>query len=1091
MPPLAPTRSPASRGGVRQLRPSWVGGAPAVPWGPFLTPETHMSLQLVRAAGLVLVPIALGALGPRVATAQATGSVRGRVIETGSQRPVTDAQVSVVGTAIGAITNAAGEYVIANVPAGAQQVRVRRIGFQATTQAVTVTSGATVRADFTISQSAAQLDQVVVTGTAGAVERRTVGNSITQLDVADLTRTNSVQSVNEVLQGKTPGVTILPGSGAAGTAGEIRIRGASSVSGYAPVVFIDGVRYNISDLGGFSATGGGTAGLAQSAQVTSALNWLNPNDIESIEVVKGPAAATLYGAEAANGVIQIITKKGSRGQQRLSWSGRAERGRQDWSAQPADNYTTCDAARVSARTVVAGDSIPTWPGCQSVPLNTILTGNPLMDDPRALREGDLSRLSLSLRGGGDRYTLYLSGDRDTEQGVFRNNDQSRTSVRSNFGFNPTDKLEFQVNVNWIDGRVRLPIQDESANGLLLSSVRGNPGRITYLAPGEEGWRNIGPDGANRYRNFTESDRLTLGGTANFNPFRWWRNRGTVGVDNTTTQAQLLFLPGEISAAQDPDASGGASLRRTQQQQVLTLQYNGDLVFDPTPSINSTTSIGSQVIANQSERLQGSGFGLGAPDVTLIDLAQRSTGAETYSEQNTVGYYVQQQFGFKDRLFLTGALRADDHSSFGTNFDLIVYPKLSASYVISDEPAAKGFLNRVGVNSLKLRSAWGQAGRAPAPFSAIQTYTVDRVTLGATTGSAARTSSYGNPDLRAEKGNEIEFGFEASAFADRVGADFTFYNKTTSDMLQFVSVAPSTGFISSRQTNLGEVNNRGVELSLFGSPLDKRNLRWESRVNFSTNRNELVTFGLPGKVLESAGTQPYGTVQQHRPGYPLGGFWVTPPLRCGVDALAPNAATSGPNACGNLRGAPQLTSTGAAIFNPGDTARRYLGPSAPTREIGFSNTFTFFRVLRLYGLLDYKGGFSVYNFQERNRCQSNDNCWRVNNPAARFPRTASDTILARELQVYRNAAVSPEWIQKGDFIKLREVSLSLDVPPRLVSRIGGQTMSLTFSGRNLGLWSDYEGADPEVSSYGGRNFVRVDAYAAPAARRFTAAVNIQY
>jgi hypothetical protein len=369
--------------------------------------------------------------------------------------------------------------------------------------------------------------------------------------------------------------------------------------------------------------------------------------------------------------------------------------------------------------------------------------------------------------------------------------------------------------------------------------------------------------------------------------------------------------------------------------------------------------------------------------------------------------------------------------------------------------------------------------------------VDRVTLGAATGSAARTASYGNPDLKPEKGEEIELGFEASAVRDRLGLDFTVFSRTTRDMLQSVSVAPSTGFISSQWTNLGEVNNRGLELALFGSPVDLRRFRWESRLNFSAGRNELVAFGVPGLTVATSGTQPYGTVQQHREGYPLGGFWVTPPLRCGVDPVAASAATSGANACRWNQGEAQLTTAGAAIFNPGDSARRYIGPSTPTRELGFSNTFTLFRTFRIYALLDYKGGFNVFNLQERNRCQAHDNCLRLNDPSARFPQTAADSIRNREFAVYRNASISPEWIQKGDFVKLREVSLTVDVPRRLVTRSGAQSMSFIVSARNLGLWTDYEGTDPEVNSYGGRNFVRVDAYATPMVRRLSAAVNIQY
>jgi hypothetical protein len=212
----------------------------------------------------------------------------------------------------------------------------------------------------------------------------------------------------------------------------------------------------------------------------------------------------------------------------------------------------------------------------------------------------------------------------------------------------------------------------------------------------------------------------------------------------------------------------------------------------------------------------------------------------------------------------------------------------------------------------------------------------------------------------------------------------------------------------------------------------------------------------------------------------------------VDPVAASAATTGNNACRYNQGEAQLTTAGAAIFNPGDTARRYMGSSIPTREIGLSNTFTLFRNFRVYALLDYKGGFNVFNFQERNRCQTaNDNCERVNDPRARFPQTPADTILNRELAVYRSASTSPEWIQDGDFIKLREVSLSVDIPQRFLRMTRTRSASLVFSGRNLALWSKYEGVDPEVNSYGGRNFVRVDAYAAPMMRRFSAAINATF
>jgi TonB-linked SusC/RagA family outer membrane protein len=1009
--------------------------------------------------------------------AEAQGTIRGRVTDAATNRPLADVQIMVAGSQMGGLTGANGEYVVVNVPVGSRELVVRRLGYTRQSRTVTVAQGAEVRADFALAVSASQLDQIVVTGTGGAVEKKTLGNSISTIDAAEITARNTVTNVSELLQGKAPGLSVLPGSGAPGTAGEIRIRGASSLSGYAPVVFIDGIRMNIADLGQFAATGAGTAGLAQSSQVTSLLNNLNPNDIESVEVIKGPAAATLYGADAANGVIQIITKKGSRGQQKLQWTMRGERGVNQYNLLPDDNYTTCDAAKQAA-TVSATNLAPLWPGCRGVPVNTVITDNPMTRDPRAIRDGNLARTSLSMRGGGDRFAFYVAGDRTTEQGTFRNSDNANTAIRSNFNFTPNEKSDLALNVNYQEGRTRLPIQDESANGLLLSARRGLAGRTSLFTSTaadsalNAGWRTITPARANNYRNFTDYQRYTMGVTGNYAPVSWFRNRLTVGFDRTITQAQLLFLPGDIDVGQDPDAATGANLRRTPTRDLLTLDYAG-IVNKTVGRYALTTTFGSQIVSDQSSVLSATGVGIGAPDVTLVNLLQRSVGGESFSENNSVGYFVQQQVGWNDRLFLTGAVRADDHSSFGTNFDLIVYPKFSVSYVLSDEPALQDRLRSLKVNTFKFRSAWGQAGRAPGAFSAPQTYTVDRVTLGTATGSAIRTAAFGNPDLKPERGEELEVGADIAMFDERIGIDFTYYNKKTTDMLQAVSVPPSSGFISTQLTNLGAVRNSGIELGLTGKVIQRSNLSWDSRLNIATNTNELLSFGIPGRIVETPGGQAYGSVQQHRVGFPLGGYWVTPPLRA-------------------ADGSALLTTTGAAQFPLGDTARRYIGPSTPTLEWNWANTFTVFKYFRVYALLDAKRGHYIFNLQERNRCQAaNDNCARVNDPRARFPQTAADTVLFKELAVYRSTSVSPEWIEPADFIKLRELSISMDLPQRWLRATKASTASFTISGRNLAIWSDYSGVDPEVNSYGGRNFVRVDAYAMPMMRRWTAAMNLTF
>ncbi|HUF27478.1 MAG TPA: TonB-dependent receptor plug domain-containing protein, partial [Gemmatimonadaceae bacterium] len=485
----------------------------------------------LRTAALLIAGGALVAAVPEALFAQATGTIRGRVVETRTQRPMSDVRVTVTGTRLGALTGATGEFVISNVPAGSRVVRAQFIGYRAVDQTVDVPVGNVVRAEFALDAAAIQLSEIVVTGSPVAAERRTLGNAVTTLDVAELSSKSTVANVTELLQSKTPGVQILPNSGAPGTASEIRVRGAGSLSGYAPVVFIDGIRYNIESLGNFNPTGAGLAGQAQSSQVTSALNFISPNDIESIEVIKGPAAATLYGAEAAGGVIQIITKKGTRGEQSVRWTARYERGESDWHLASPVNYTTCDAAKMALPN--------SWPGCVGRQLNEILVDEPMRRDPNALRAGTVEKMSLSLRGGGDRYSYYLSGDRDDEQGVFFNSFNTRKSLRGNFTLAPSDEVDVQVMTGYIRGDLRLPYQDESAGSLLLSATRGRPGNVVQDT---SGWGTIRPERSNLYNNTTRSDRFTLGSTVTYRPVTWFTNRLTAGLDFTSSLAQLVSGP---------------------------------------------------------------------------------------------------------------------------------------------------------------------------------------------------------------------------------------------------------------------------------------------------------------------------------------------------------------------------------------------------------------------------------------------------------------------------------------------------------------------------------------------------------------------
>lgn len=999
----------------------------------------------------LFVLAALAGIAPAALAQQGTGTVRGRIMDASTRQPVVGAQVQIVGTAQGAVTDDAGQYMIPGVSAGEQRVRVRRVGYAPLERPVTLRAGQALTENFDLSTAATNLDAVVVTGTAGATSMRTVGNAITKLDVEDITKKSNVLNVTEILQARSPGVQILPNSGTPGAAADIRIRGASSFIGNAPVFYIDGVRYSTESLGNFGASGAGTT--SYSTQVTSALSTLSPDDIASIEVIKGPAAATLYGADAAGGVIQIITKRGAAGE-RPEWTAHVERGNDKLTLPIPDNYTLCDSLKQTRDASL-------WPGCAGVPRNTVLVDNPLRRDPYGLRTGTLQRSSLSVRGGSERFTYYVSGDFDREEGVFYNSLYARNSGRANFTFTPGSKLDFQVNSSYGQSHLRLPLGDESAEGLLLSAVRGKPGRVAT----NPGYAFTNGKQASAYNNQTNTERLTLSATANYRPFSWFRNRLIVGLDEANSLATILSPPLSVDAQYAGEVQG-ISAQRVPRNRIYSVDYNGNLLASVTSSLQSTTSFGMQVVAKRYESLFAVGAGLGAPDVTLVQTAQRISAANAFSANNSVGYYGQEQLGWNNRLFVTMALRADANSSFGANSGVIYYPKASLSWVLSEEPRLERFFDAIHTNAFKFRTAWGEAGRAPDPYSATQTYTVDKVTLGTVTGSALRVSSPGNPNLRPERGTEIEIGFDAGMFHDRMGVEFTYYRKSMHDLLQYIGLPGSMGFgssfgafVSSPLSNLGSTRNSGIELGLSGTLIQRENFAWDTRLNLSTNHNELVSFGDP-RLTKQVPFQPYSPAvanQQMRPGYPLAGYW----------------------------GAfPKHDSTGAIMYNATKTAvvldtSVYIGPAVPTREIGFSNTFTLLKNFRVYSLFDYKGGHYLLNYKEYNRCRFNLNCALVNDPSV-------DPLTKVLWQT-----VPALYIEKANFVKLRDLSLTYTLPKSFASKVHVSGANLTLAGHNLALWTKYKGIDPEVNTTANRSFVRVDAYAAPMNRRVSLALDLSY
>jgi TonB-dependent starch-binding outer membrane protein SusC len=984
-----------------------------------------------------------------VAAAQTAGTVRGTVREAVTSRPVEGVVISVLGTDVRGATNALGVYMLRDVPAGNYTIRAVRIGYGRVETPVTVPAGQEIVTDFAISPAAIELEQVIVTGTPGGVEKTKLGNSVSSIDGAKLADAMPTGNVLDMLTGRVPGLTLISNSGQAGAASNVRVRGAGSLgASYAPVYYIDGVRFESKTQEGFG-TGNATV------QGTSPFDFINPNDIESIEFVKGPAASTLYGADAAGGVLQIITKKGRRGAGGIQWSLGMESGETDWARYITvpNNYWLCQPAHIRQPSV--------YPGCAGMDstapaADRLLVDNPLREDPLALRTGGTQKLDLSARGGSELFNYYLSFDRRNEDGVFYNNFDTRTGGRANIQFTPSPNADVTLTLGYARTHNRMPLQDNSSNGMLRNALRGRAGATKD--PWKRGWRGFSPELINGYDNQTRSERLTMGITAQYQPWPWFRNRITLGLDKQDRKAAEFFAI---------DSTGKAPWGGTQATGVIneylpithtwTVDYAGTASLALNPELHSDFSGGMQLNMRERSSTQAIGEGLVTDSLNLVSGAAVTRADEAFSKQTSLGFYLQEQLGWRERLFGTVAIRIDDNSAFGSNFSLVAYPKASLSYLISQER----FFRVPAVDQLKLRFAWGKAGNAPAPFSAERTQTVARTTLVDASVGQLTPSSYGNEDVRAETGAEFETGFDASLLGGRAGVEFTYYNRHTKDALIFVPDPPSSGYGSRHLENIGEISNVGIELQLNGTPLRTPRFSWEATLTLSANRNRLVSFG--AKFNEIAFGE-FATVQKHVEGYPLGGYWAVDVVR-------------------DASGQPILNSAGVDSVDLSKDF--YVGPSAPTREASLTNSFTIFGNLQLYTHLDYKGDWYMWCALCSIRNRIDQNTWEVNNPDA----DPAEVRLLKSLQTAR-------WIMPADFVKLREVSLSYTLPTSWARSFRAQRATVTLAGRNLWRWTRYKGTgDPEVNFSSRTNqgdvFTRTDYAAVPPMRYLSASVHLTF
>ncbi len=959
---------------------------------------------MIAPRSMLRMVIALSALCSGVsvsARAQAPATISGLVTDSISKRPIAGAEVTVLsGTGTLAGTARVGEngrYSVVTSTMGLVTVRVRSVGYALDQRRLTLVAGGSFTANFQLTERTAQLDQIVVTGTAGVTQRRAIGNVVNTVDAAAVMANAPVRSVEQLLGARTPGLIVLPSTGQVGTGAQLRVRGASSLSlSNDPLVFIDGIRMDASASRGPGQRGGAGA---------SRLNDINPQDIESVEVIKGPAASTLYGTEASNGVIQIITKRGKAGKPKFEFTTRQG---SNWLANP-EGRTGYLWSRDAAGALT---SVNLYKYERENGAGPIFTN------------GRNQGYNMNLSGGTDASRYFLSTSYDDDVGIVPWNFDKKFSGRVNADIAATNTLRLQGSIGYVRARTRLaqPAIDVDP---FSQVVWGNP---LTLTTNRRGFQASPPESWSTVESRADIDRTTLSFRANYAPKPWFTHRLITGLD-IGSENNFLLYPRQPLGAADPLGSNGLGTKNVARntRTVLTLDYAGSLKYTIKNDFNMTSSMGLQHYRNELAGIGATAITFPAGPITTVSGGATRSGSEDYFANASVGMFLQQEAAWKNRVFLTAAVRADDNSSFGKDFSSIYYPKFSGSWVLSEEP----WFKLPFTQSLRVRAAMGASGTQPGTFDASRLYDPS---VGYQNAPGLIPASFGNPALRPERSTETEGGFEATMFDGRAQIEYSHYSRNVTDAIVNSPIAPSVGFPGSQVINVGRVKGWGDELSINYNVLRGERVQWELGTQLANNRNEIIDMGGTEFLTVGGGGQ-----AQNRVGFGIADIFMYKVRSATLDANG-NVLSS---VCDGGRGKAGLEQGGPDV--PCATAPRvFWGHTQPVWQFGVNSTLTLWKNLRLYARVDGNGG----NVQSNTEIRA-----RHNQGTTRAVILRNDPLL----QVYRAIEADAPGTYEAGFLRLRELSATYTIGPRWLRALNASAASLTVAGRNLSmLWTAQHG-----------------------------------
>lgn len=999
--------------------------------------------------------------------------------ETGASLP--GITVAIRGTKVGATTSVDGTYTItADLKPGSYTFVFTGIGFAQKDGVVEIGSASSYTLNQQLTTSVSKLDEVVITGASIGTTRKQLGSYVSSVKADELSK-GATSNVLSALQGKTAGAQITQNSGDPAGGMSVKLRGISTISGSTePLYIIDGVIIDNSTTrvtnADASYAGGSFAGnVGQNRMVD-----INAADIERIEVLNGAAAAAIYGSRANAGVVQIFTKKGTGG-------------------APVVNFSTSFNVNEIRKKLDVNKAPTKFGGTPDVSTQTILT--PSITNTTAVQRYDYQDYifrtgvgtdnNISVTGGQNKTRYYASANYLYNQGIVRNTDFNRYSFRLNLDQELNKWLSFNASLNYIYSKTNeKPDGNSFFSPTNAVTIIGNYYDIhqrnalgNLQAVGERG--RVNPASIiEDFKQQQQTNRVIAGAGLKLTPIKNLTVDYHMGIDNYS-QDGTTFIPPFAYNVSLAFFGGGATLDPTQNGYASTGVNNSFLInhdINATYNAQITNDFASVTQVGYSLQYQNVHYSLqqgrGLPPYvqTVSGAATLIPGADERTKLSISGQFIQQNFKYRDQLFITGALRRDGSSVFGADERNQIYTKLSGSYVLSGTDYWKNMGVSKWWNLFKLRAAYGQSGNLtgiPA-YGRFNTYKAI-----AFVGAASFTSptTYTNPDIKPERQEELEFGTDMAFANNRINLSVNYYTKKVKDLLIARAIAPTQGY-STRLDNIGTLSNKGIEVVLNVVPVKTKDFNWDMTAIFNRNRNKAIDIGQSIILYSTVSGAPVAIAN----GEPIGFFYGTFYARDANGNQLKNAAGIPVTEAG-VQNSP-FTYTPARDPNTGlppttgvTALQKKIGDPNPDWTGTLTNDFTY-KKISLHTQLDFVQGVDVFNADFRTR-QGVDN--------GKVAEQENLGLVPRGF-IAGNYNIQEWRIDDGSFVKLREVSLSYNI-----GKIKGLSdLTVSVGGRNLHSWDNYKGYDPEVNAAGQSTVLRgIDFGSIPAPRTYNVALRARF